>query len=1056
MVYKKSYRGQRTGSTIRKLHTYLQSTNEGFVDYKLKDSFFQHEPEKLQKIFDRKDQFFSDGRKMPSLLLYKEVDPELNHVPLNFEHRRGNQVVYSLNKYKRWTLPSVVQENIESLSEEDFRVVLHERRSVIEKKCRSSFNIFIGQCNWNDCVKYVDSKTPVSCARPGRSAASYFCDLRRKCMEGGNTGKKPLSRKRIRHNMHSRGVQRKSELQSKRPKVDNHSNYNRYMLLDGADNNDMAEFRYEICVPGKKTSRFKPNRDLREDRLCDRVQRYFRIIKKSKSLLKQKGMVNGHRQNWHTDNWYLRKGYEDESTQGTSVGSCCSLNRKLSVEFETCQKNLLVCTCSWAKCVHCGAQNEEEEEERMEKRATMSVDILDCLKKARYNKRSVKTKEKKRKLTEKDGEFNKKSHIVYLNDPSVEKTTTIIKEEEDSDNSNSAPISESTAEDVQMPNFVKCFLRRSEIEDILRQTPGISSTSSYPMVYLFPLNKSVKYDENENVSNLEWGHNTMNGDVPALEIQETFGSTFSPPEQDIAEYRLRIVGNQQVYNTEKANDKLAQLLTPQEEYLMIQSASAVFQSAQDAVHQHSTDKSILTKDPHKLCQMKSAFDWLPRLTYSVTTIQLASLKNVTSTSFFREVQIEYPTQNMSGIKHEDECGVCFSSLGDSGKDSTEGVVILPCRHSFCRACLLQYLVQNIRTGARRISCMQYKCSSVIDPVTVRSLVPDRLFSQWVYRQQEQAVMSTGNWKWCPSSTCDHILSVVSNKFGAKIPRAHLRIMEVGCVCGTEFCLDCNEAPHWPASCQQIKAYTKALDIQNDLSKEKDYMRSFKVNVKPCPLCKEKVDKNGGCNAMMCRCGHHFCWLCLKPNPYSQHSCKAVPLQEIDIVSVKVLKFHVKFLELAYSYRVQCYPLIKWKEALSRNPQVSARTFEKKVFGVKQDKWMSIVSLKSSQLKHLSFVVETLNLLEKVCISISSTSRKSHAGREFRSLTNTVDFIISRLLELLQVPPNTQTDNQMNRLQNILSKKIKMMVLLSVYLQRIHSKKDTTKTPPTVRYQTVYN
>lgn len=248
-------------------------------------------------------------------------------------------------------------------------------------------------------------------------------------------------------------------------------------------------------------------------------------------------MVNGHRQNWHTDNWYLRKGYEDESTQGTSVGSCCSLNRKLSVEFETRQKNLLVCTCSCAKCEHCGAQNEEEEEERMEKRATMSVDILDCLKKARYNKRSVKTKEKKRKLTEKDGEFNKKSHIVYLNDPSVEKTTTIIKEEEDSDNSNSAPLSESTAEDVQMPNFVKCFLRRSEIEDILRQTPGISSTSSYPMVYLFPLNKSVKYDENENVSNLEWGHNTMNGDVPALEIQETFGSTFSPPEQDIAEYR---------------------------------------------------------------------------------------------------------------------------------------------------------------------------------------------------------------------------------------------------------------------------------------------------------------------------------------------------------------------------------------------------------------------------------------------------------------------------------------------------------------------------------------
>lgn len=250
----------------------------------------------------------------------------------------------------------------------------------------------------------------------------------------------------------------------------------------------------------------------------------------SKSLFKQKGQVNGIRQNWHK--WYLRKGFEDESTQDTSVG--CSSNRKFLVEFEAHQKNPSVCICREAECVYCGDQSGEEEVERMGKVTTMSVDILDCLKKVRDNKRTVKAKREKRKLTEKDWEFlNKKSHIVYLNDPSVEKT----KEEDDTNNSNSAPLSESIAKDVKLPNFVKSFLRRSEIEDIFRQTPGISSTSSYPLVYLFPLKKSVKYDENENVSNLEWVHNTMIGDFPALEIQETFGSTFSSPEQDIAEFR---------------------------------------------------------------------------------------------------------------------------------------------------------------------------------------------------------------------------------------------------------------------------------------------------------------------------------------------------------------------------------------------------------------------------------------------------------------------------------------------------------------------------------------
>lgn len=76
----------------------------------------------------------------------------------------------------------------------------------------------------------------------------------------------------------------------------------------------------------------------------------------------------------------------------------------------------------------------------------MFVDILDCLKRVRYNKRFVKIKEKKRKLIEKDGEFNKKSYIVYFNDLLVEKI--IVKEEDDLENLNSVLFFEFIVEDV--------------------------------------------------------------------------------------------------------------------------------------------------------------------------------------------------------------------------------------------------------------------------------------------------------------------------------------------------------------------------------------------------------------------------------------------------------------------------------------------------------------------------------------------------------------------------------------------------------------------------------
>ena len=36
---------------------------------------------------------------------------------------------------------------------------------------------------------------------------------------------------------------------------------------------------------------------------------------------------------------------------------------------------------------------------------------------------------------------------------------------------------------------------------------------------------------------------------------------------------------------------------------------------------------------------------------------------------------------------------------------------------------------------------------------------------------------------------------------------------------------------------------------------------LRANTKPCPKCSKPVEKNGGCNLVLCHCGQAFCWLC---------------------------------------------------------------------------------------------------------------------------------------------------------------------------------------------------
>ena len=77
-----------------------------------------------------------------------------------------------------------------------------------------------------------------------------------------------------------------------------------------------------------------------------------------------------------------------------------------------------------------------------------------------------------------------------------------------------------------------------------------------------------------------------------------------------------------------------------------------------------------------------------------------------------------------------------------------------------------------------------------------------------------------------------------------------------CTCGNEICRICGENDHFPSNCGDIKTWARIVNAN-----EAQWLHD--IVTQQCPMCKMAIDKNGGCIHMTCKCGHSFCWICMK-------------------------------------------------------------------------------------------------------------------------------------------------------------------------------------------------
>uniref|UniRef100_A0A672P8P5 RBR-type E3 ubiquitin transferase n=1 Tax=Sinocyclocheilus grahami TaxID=75366 RepID=A0A672P8P5_SINGR len=178
---------------------------------------------------------------------------------------------------------------------------------------------------------------------------------------------------------------------------------------------------------------------------------------------------------------------------------------------------------------------------------------------------------------------------------------------------------------------------------------------------------------------------------------------------------------------------------------------------------------------------------------------------------------------------------------------------LECGHKFCMQCWGDYLTTKIieEGMGQTISCPAHSCDILVDDSTVMRLITDsKVKLKYQHLITNSFVECNRLLKWCPAPDCHHVVKV-------QYPDAK----PVRCKCGRQFCFNCGENWHDPVKCKWLRKWIKKCDDDSETS------NWIAANTKECPKCHVTIEKDGGCNHMVCRnqnCKAEFCWVCLGP------------------------------------------------------------------------------------------------------------------------------------------------------------------------------------------------
>eukprot|EP01097_Dermamoeba_algensis_P011439 TRINITY_DN8873_c0_g1_i1.p1 TRINITY_DN8873_c0_g1~~TRINITY_DN8873_c0_g1_i1.p1 ORF type:complete len:380 (-),score=33.70 TRINITY_DN8873_c0_g1_i1:53-1192(-) len=181
-----------------------------------------------------------------------------------------------------------------------------------------------------------------------------------------------------------------------------------------------------------------------------------------------------------------------------------------------------------------------------------------------------------------------------------------------------------------------------------------------------------------------------------------------------------------------------------------------------------------------------------------------------------------------------------------------------CGHFYCNNCLLNYLLSRVKEGnVLSMVCPDTRCKVNIDNQDLLSIMGTEEYDKWKLLEQKKKVEVDPTLFFCPR--CGETVQAEEDQYGQCQS------------CRFTFCTLCRESWHPANPCPTTEEYLKKLtsnrknkskhDKQKTESEDLAYLQR---NCMICPKCRSAIEKDGGCNKMICSyCHSIFCWLCGK-------------------------------------------------------------------------------------------------------------------------------------------------------------------------------------------------